>query len=60
MKRRHEFHYHGNVKEPEDAIKAVVEYPAGTCFLTDFRDNVGSGADGFNTYVLRQIPLSVG
>lgn len=53
--RRHEFHYHGNVKEPEDAIKAVVKYPNGTCFLTDSGDNVGSGADGFNTYVLRQI-----
>lgn len=24
-------------------------------FLTDSGDNVGSGADGFNTYVLRQI-----
>ena len=32
-----------------------MEYPAGTCFLTDSGDNVGSGADGFNTYVLRQI-----
>lgn len=53
--KRHEFHYHGIVKEPEEAIQAVVEYPTGTCFLTDSGDNVGSGADGFNTFVLRQI-----
>lgn len=53
--KRHEFHYHGNVMEPQEAIKAVVEHAEGTCFLTDSGDNVGSGADGFNTYVLRQI-----
>lgn len=53
--KRHEFHYHGNVADPEEAIRQVVEYPEGTCFLTDSGDNVGSGADGFNTYVLRQI-----
>ena len=53
--KRHEFHYHGNVADPEEALRQVVEYPEGTCFLTDSGDNVGSGADGFNTYVLRQI-----
>lgn len=53
--KRHEFKYHGNVAEPQEAIQQVVEYKGGPCFLTDSGDNVGSGADGFNTYVLRQI-----
>lgn len=52
--KRHEFHYHGKVKEPEEAILDVVNRK-GICFLTDSGDNVGSGADGFNTFVLRQI-----
>ena len=53
--KRHEFHYHGNVASLEDAIKQVVYHDQGTCFITDSGDNVGSGADGFNNYVLRQI-----
>lgn len=53
--KRHEFHYHGNVAEPQDALMQVVQHPSGPCFLTDSGDNVGSGADGFNTYILRQI-----
>ena len=53
--KRHEFHYHGNVASLEDAIKQVVYRDQGTCFITDSGDNVGSGADGFNNYVLRQI-----
>ncbi len=53
--KRHEFHYHGNVAEPQEAIEQVIHYPSSPCFLTDSGDNVGSGADGFNTYVLRQL-----
>lgn len=53
--KRHEFHYHGNVAEPEEAIQKVIHYPDSPCFLTDSGDNVGSGADGFNTFVLRQL-----
>ena len=53
--KRHEFHYHGNVAEPKEAIDQVIAYDKGTCFVTDSGDNVGSGADGFNTYVLRQV-----
>ena len=53
--KRHDFHYHGNVAEPKEAVRQVIEYNGGPCFLTDSGDNVGSGADGFNTFVLRQL-----
>lgn len=53
--KRHEFHYHGNVAEPDEALAQVVEFNGSPCFLTDSGDNCGSGGDGFNTYVLRQI-----
>ncbi|MEG0960814.1 MAG: M81 family metallopeptidase [Erysipelotrichaceae bacterium] len=53
--RRHEFHYHGNVEEPQSALNKIVGFSGTPCFLTDSGDNVGSGADGFNTFVLRQI-----
>ena len=53
--KRHEFHFHGNVAEPEDAIKQAVEFDGSPVFVTDSGDNVGSGADGFNTYILHQV-----
>lgn len=53
--KRHEFHYHGNVAEPQEALESVIYYPGRPCFLTDSGDNVGAGADGFNTFVLQQL-----
>ena len=54
FERRHEFHFHGNVAEPEDALNQVFEHQ-GTVFITDSGDNCGSGGDGFNTVILRQV-----
>ena len=53
--KRHEFHYHGNTEEPEDAINKAVNFKGSPVFVTDSGDNCGSGGDGFNTFVLRQI-----
>lgn len=53
--KRHEFHYHGNVEECDVALEKVVAFPQSPCFLTDSGDNVGSGADGYNTFVLQQV-----
>lgn len=53
--RRHEFHYHGNTGEPQEVLHKAVAHTGGTVFITDSGDNVGSGGDGFNTYMLRQI-----
>lgn len=53
--KRHEFHYHGNIGIPEEVMEKAVNHAKGTVFITDSGDNVGSGGDGFNTFVLRQI-----
>ncbi|MEG0526030.1 MAG: M81 family metallopeptidase [Longicatena sp.] len=53
--KRHEFHYHGNTGLPEEVLKKAVAHTGGTVFVTDSGDNVGSGGDGFNTFILQQI-----
>lgn len=52
---RHAFHYHGNTAEPQEALDQVLASKSPLCVITDSGDNVGSGADGFNTYILRQV-----
>lgn len=53
--KRHEFQFHGNVAEPDDAIEQAVAFKGSPVFITDSGDNVGSGADGFNTFILHQV-----
>lgn len=53
--RRDDFEFYGNVAEPDEALRQVVEHEGSPTFIQDSGDNVGSGADGFNTYILRKI-----
>lgn len=53
--RHKEFHFTGYAEEPDKAIEAMLETEGGQVFLTDSGDNVTAGANGLNTYVLRQI-----
>lgn len=53
--RRKDFHFYGNVAEPDEAIERAVKQEGGPVFITDSGDNVGSGADGFNTVMLRKL-----
>lgn len=53
--RRKDFHFYGNVAEPDEAISHAVQQEGGPVFITDSGDNVGSGADGFNTIMLRKL-----
>ena len=53
--RRYDFEFYGNVEEPSDAVRIMTEYDGRPLFITDSGDNVGSGADGFNTILLREV-----
>lgn len=53
--RRDDFEFYGNVAEPDEALRQVVEYEGRPTFIQDSGDNVGSGADGFSTLLLRKI-----
>ena len=53
--KRHEFHYTGLTKKPEEALKMALEFEDKPVFITDSGDNVTSGATGWNTYILRQV-----
>jgi len=53
--RRKDFHFYGNVEEPEMALQKAFQHKDRPVFITDSGDNVGSGADGFNTYILRKL-----
>ncbi|MCF0110323.1 MAG: M81 family metallopeptidase [Erysipelotrichaceae bacterium] len=52
--KRHEFHYTGLSRLPEEALQMVLDFDGGRAVLTDSGDNTSSGAAGWNTYVLRQ------
>lgn len=54
MDKRQEFHFHGNVMEPAEALKAAIDFDGGRVFITDSGDNTTSGATGANTTILRQ------
>ena len=53
--KRHEFHYTGLTREPQEALQAALDFSGKPVFLTDSGDNVTSGAMGANTFILRQV-----
>ena len=53
--KRHEFHYTGLTMQPEEALKAALDFEGKPVFITDSGDNVTSGAGGWNTFVLKQV-----
>lgn len=53
--RHRDFHFTGYADEPEQALQAMMDTKGGPVFLTDSGDNVTAGAQGMNTYVLRQL-----
>ena len=52
LSKRHEFHYTGLTLEPKEAIQMALDFNAKPVFITDSGDNTGSGAPGWNTYLL--------
>jgi len=53
--RHREFHFTGYADDPDQALEAMMNTEGGPVFLTDSGDNVTAGAQGLNTYVLRQL-----
>lgn len=53
--RHREFHFTGYAADPDEALEAMMKVEGGPVFLTDSGDNVTAGAQGMNTYVLRQL-----
>lgn len=52
--RRHEFHYTGTAVYPDEALKLALEFEGKPVMVTDSGDNTTSGANGWNTWMLRQ------
>ena len=50
---RHQFHYTGLTMETDEAVTAALEFEGKPVFITDSGDNIGSGANGYNTVMLR-------
>lgn len=55
LKRRYQFHYHGNYNDIEDAVEEALHSEACPFFLTDSGDNCGAGSDGYSTYLLQKL-----
>ena len=53
--KRHEFHYTGLTAKPDDALNMALAFDGKPVFITDSGDNTGSGAPGWNTYILSQV-----
>ena len=53
--KRHEFHYTGTTAQPDKALEMALRCPDKPVFITDSGDNVTSGAQGANTFILRQV-----
>ena len=53
--KRHEFHYTGTTAQPDEALRMALNCPDKPSFITDSGDNVTSGAQGANTFILRQV-----
>ena len=53
--KRHEFHYTGLTAAPDKALEMALAFEGKPAFITDSGDNVTSGAQGWNTYILRQV-----
>ena len=50
--KRHEFHYTGLTLTPKEALQQALNFNDKPVFITDSGDNTGSGAPGWNTYLL--------
>lgn len=48
------FSYHGNAMDVDDAINHAIDFNQGLVVISDSGDNVTSGAQGINTYLLNQ------
>lgn len=55
LARRFHFHYHGIVDTPTIALQRALDFDRTPVFVTDSGDNCGAGADGYSTYILRQL-----
>ena len=53
--KRHEFHYTGLTAAPDKALEMALAFEGKPAFITDSGDNVTSGAQGWNTYILWQV-----
>ena len=53
--KHHEFHYTGLTAAPDKALEMALAFEGKPAFITDSGDNVTSGAQGWNTYILRQV-----
>lgn len=53
--KRHEFHYTGLTRSPDQALDMALQFNAKPVFITDSGDNTTSGATGWNTFILRQV-----
>ena len=53
--RHQQFHFTGNASEPEEALRAMLEFDGSPCFLSDSGANVTAGAPGVNTAMLKQV-----
>ena len=51
---RNQFHYTGTTMEVSEAVKTALKFEGNPVFLTDSGDNIGSGANGYNTILLRK------
>ena len=51
---RHQFHYTGLTMETDEAVRTALEFDGKPVFVTDSGDNIGSGANGYNTIMLRK------
>ena len=53
--RHKDFHFTGYADDPDEALAAMMNTEGGPLYLTDSGDNVTAGANGLNTFVLRQV-----
>ena len=53
--KHHEFHYTGLTAAPDKALEMALAFEGKPAFITDSGDNVTGGAQGWNTYILRQV-----
>ncbi|MDF9824208.1 microcystin degradation protein MlrC [Breznakia sp. PF5-3] len=53
--RRHEFHYTGITKQPEEALNMALNFEGRPVVISDSGDNVTSGSMGVNTFILEQV-----
>lgn len=55
LRRRYQFHYHGNYGELDQVFAEVEKRTEKPIFITDSGDNCGAGSDGYSTVILRNL-----